>query len=128
MKHQGEALELILRRLGVNITSLAKKIGLSRSQLYNWFGMTTLSYDNLEKISKAIGVDIFHEIEKELKITKPLKKYDTIATVAEPSETYGEKTSLQVTLDGTDESLDRLIAKLKALNEALKSYQAHLPA
>jgi transcriptional regulator with XRE-family HTH domain len=128
MKHQGEALELILRRLGVSITSLAEKSGVTRSTVYNWFNMATVPYENLEKISKAIGVDIFNEIEKELKITKPLKKYDAIATVAEPSETYGEKTSLQVTLDGTDESLDRLITKLKALNEALKSYQAQLPA
>lgn len=128
MKHQGEALELILRRLGVSITSLAEKSGVTRSTVYNWFNMATVPYENLEKISKAIGVDIFNEIEKELKITKTIKKYDAIATVAEPSETYMEKTSLQVTLDGTDESLDRLIAKLKALNEALKSYQAHLPA
>ena len=126
MKHQGEALELILRRLGINITSLAEKIGMTRSAVYNWFHMATVPYENLEKISRAIGVDIFSEIEKELKITKPLKKYDAIATVADQSETHGEKTSLQVTLDGTDESLDRLVAKLKALNEALKNYQAQI--
>lgn len=123
MGHQGEALDTIFRRAGVNISSLAQKIGVSRSAVYNWTHMAVIPYENLEKISKALDMDIFSEIQKVLKIPAPIKKYEPIAKVEEPSEQYGEKTFLQVALDGNEENLERLIQKLKALNEALKSYR-----
>lgn len=129
MGHQGEALRVILARQKVNISSLAEKMGVSRSAVYQWFDLETISYENLERVSKALKQDFFELIERELNVARPLKKFNpipTVATVSESSVSYGEKTAIQVFLDGTEESLERLIEKLRALNNALHAYQEQL--
>jgi transcriptional regulator with XRE-family HTH domain len=126
MDHQGEALSNILRRLGVNLSTLAAKIGVSRSAIYLWMDKDTISLDNLDKISNALQMDIYEEIQKEMKVKSPIKKYQPVATVEEPRAVYETPTPIQVLLDGDDEHFERLVAKLKALNDALKVYHAQL--
>lgn len=66
MQHQGEALRVVLTRHRVNVTDLATKIKMSRTSIYNWFEMMVIPYENLEKASDALGLDLFQEIKKEL--------------------------------------------------------------
>jgi DNA-binding Xre family transcriptional regulator len=126
MDHQGEALEIIIKRLGVNVTTLADQIGLSRSAIYQWFDKAVISLDNINKLSKALDMDVYDLLQKEMKVKNPKKIYQPVATVEEPRAVYETPTPIQVLLDGDDEHFERLVAKLKALNDALKVYHAQL--
>lgn len=126
MGHQGEALEIIIRRLGVNVTTLADQIGVSRSAVYQWFDKDVVSLDNINKLSEALKMDMYDLLQKEMKVKNPKKIYQPVATVEEPQASYASPTPIQVLLDGDDEHFERMVAKLKALNDALKVYHAQL--
>jgi transcriptional regulator with XRE-family HTH domain len=124
MEHQGEALRVIFTRNKVNIKNLADRMKTSRTTVYTWFEMAIIPYENLEKVSKALNLNIFELMRDELGL-KSFKKYNpvvSIKTEASPVDGANESLTMQIKLDGSSESLDRLIEKLRVLNEALSMY------
>jgi transcriptional regulator with XRE-family HTH domain len=55
--HMGQLLERVVRKKELNITELAKAIGVQRRTLYNWFSSRVLSPEILHRISKVIVYD-----------------------------------------------------------------------
>jgi transcriptional regulator with XRE-family HTH domain len=53
----GQLLEKVIRKKGLNITEIAKAIGVQRRTMYNWFLMQELSVETLNRISKVIVYD-----------------------------------------------------------------------
>lgn len=60
--HMGQLLERVIRKKGLNISELAKTVGVNRRSMYNWFGEADLKAGILEKISGAIDHDFSLEI------------------------------------------------------------------
>ena len=56
-KHRGKLLELIVRRSPYSIKVLSKKLGISRTTLYNKFQAAQLDYDFLLQVSKIVHYD-----------------------------------------------------------------------
>ncbi|MBC7758624.1 MAG: TetR/AcrR family transcriptional regulator [Phormidesmis sp. FL-bin-119] len=57
-KHMGEALEMIIRRRGWNISELAKSIGADRRSFYYWFKQEELKESVLQRISEVVDYDL----------------------------------------------------------------------
>jgi hypothetical protein len=127
MQHQGEALRVVLSRHRVNLTDLAEKIKMSRTTIYNWFEMIMIPYENLEKASDALGIDLFEEIRKENK-GKESPFYKALdppqRTEKEREIFYAEKMQVSVFLNGLEDDLEVTIEKLRAMNKALATMQS----
>jgi transcriptional regulator with XRE-family HTH domain len=123
MIHQGEAFRVVLNRHKVSLVDLAEKIKMSRTAIYNWFEMVQIPYENLEKCSDALGVDLFEEIKEELRKSEG-KFYKPIDSpqAAEKARAfyYSEKMQVNVVLDGSEDHLEATFAKLRAMNKALE--------
>ena len=53
----GQVVERAVRRKSMGISEIARKLGVSRRTLYNWFDMKELSPDIVSKIGFVIGYD-----------------------------------------------------------------------
>ncbi len=60
-EHKGRVLERVIRKKGINISQLAKKIGVNRRSLYNYFQEKNLKSIVFEKIAAAINYDFMLE-------------------------------------------------------------------
>ncbi len=79
MVHKGEIIETAIRQSGYSITEMAKKLKISRRQLYNLFQKYNIDDDTVLKIGKLIHYDFSIEI-KSLShsiVEEPLEKYST---------------------------------------------------
>jgi plasmid maintenance system antidote protein VapI len=79
MVHKGEIIERAIRQSGYSITEMAKKLKISRRQLYNLFQKYNIDNDTVLKIGKLIHYDFSVEI-KNLSPSlseEPLEKYTT---------------------------------------------------
>jgi lambda repressor-like predicted transcriptional regulator len=56
--HQGEIIEKLIRRNGVSISELARRMRVNRRSVYNWFNQSTLKLDAIIKIGNIVGCDI----------------------------------------------------------------------
>ena len=121
MIHRGEVVLKIITQKNVNKSALADKLGISRTHLYNHLENADMPAFWISRIGEIIGFDftkLIPEIARELK---------EIEEVNNPKEIFEENETLDLNihLDGKEESLDRLILKLRALNEAI--YQLSKP-
>ena len=57
MKHRGEIVEQAVRKSGMTVTGVAKKLGKSRRWMYDCFETKDLSLDHIIKIGKIIHYD-----------------------------------------------------------------------
>lgn len=67
MVHKGEIIEKAVRGSGISITELGKRIGKSRRHIYNIFNSTSVNWEMILKIGKAIHYDFtkdFKDLEK----------------------------------------------------------------
>lgn len=55
--HMGQLLERVVRKKELNITELAKALGVQRRTMYNWFSSRVLSPEVLQRISRVIVYD-----------------------------------------------------------------------
>ena len=55
--HMGQLLEKAIRKKGLNITAIARAIGVQRRTMYNWFLTKDLNVDIMQRISKVIVYD-----------------------------------------------------------------------
>lgn len=57
----GRLLERVIRRKELNISELARAIGVHRRSLYNWFNEPELKVEILERIAEVIDHDFSNE-------------------------------------------------------------------
>jgi transcriptional regulator with XRE-family HTH domain len=62
--HMGQLLEKVIRKKGLNISKLAKAIGVDRRSVYNWFTEAQLKPGVLERIAEVIGHDFSSDVPK----------------------------------------------------------------
>ena len=58
----GQLLEKVIRKKGLNISKLAKAVGVDRRSMYNWFTEPQLKVGILEKIAEVIDHDFTAEV------------------------------------------------------------------
>ena len=66
MVHAGAIVEKAVRRSGISIAELARKVNVNRRSLYNWFAQDTLSMDCICKIGFAIGYDFSNDFPEHI--------------------------------------------------------------
>ncbi len=64
MIHKGETVEKAIRNSGIPITQIAKKLGISRQQIYNLFEKDAVEWELLVKLGRIINYDfgIEHDV------------------------------------------------------------------
>ena len=60
-KHAGSIVEKVVRRSGIGIAELARRMGVNRRSLYNWFEQPTLSFETIAKIGYLLGYDFTYD-------------------------------------------------------------------
>lgn len=90
MSHRGQALRECIENLGVSITTVSQKLGVSRSTMYNYFGNENLPWS----IIYQIGLIINHDFRKEFPempiadIEKNEEVADNFILAEEPDTVY----------------------------------------
>jgi AcrR family transcriptional regulator len=64
MKHHGEIVETAVRASGVSISRLAKKLGVTRQTVYNYFHSQTIPWDTIRQIGDYINHDFSQEVKE----------------------------------------------------------------
>jgi transcriptional regulator with XRE-family HTH domain len=57
LKHRGEFVSNIVRQSGMSITEVAKRVGITRTQLYNWFKRDDLDWQPIYRIGLIVKYD-----------------------------------------------------------------------
>lgn len=113
MVHRGEEVKKQLIIKGVNLTKLADKMGIRRQTLYNQLDKANMAVGYISQIGEIIGVD-FSVIVPEMR-SKGEKKEG-------PQELEfldSEELDVMVSLDGSEETLQKVISKLERINKSL---------
>jgi plasmid maintenance system antidote protein VapI len=63
MIHKGEIVEQAVRKSGIKLSEVAKRIGVSRRHLYNLFENRDMSNELVYKIGKAIHYDFTSDLK-----------------------------------------------------------------
>jgi DNA-binding Lrp family transcriptional regulator len=83
-RHRGEILEMVIRKSPYPIKTLARKLGISRTTLYNKFKEYNLDYDFLLHVSDTLHYDIKSEIPQlNTKVILPINQYSQQARLIE---------------------------------------------
>ena len=60
--HNGEIIELVVRRDKVSISELSRKLKVSRKSIYNWFKKENLSLEVINRIGEVLNHDFTMEL------------------------------------------------------------------
>jgi len=55
--HNGETVELVVRRDNISISELSRRLNVSRRSIYNWFSQENLSFEIICKIGDVLNHD-----------------------------------------------------------------------
>jgi hypothetical protein len=107
--HIGKEIEEKYQKSGMKLSEFARRINTSSRNVYSIFTRAEIKTDQLIKICEVLEFDFFSLYAS------------TKATVAEPSEAYGvrQKVLITIELDGSQATLSRHIRKITAINQAL---------
>jgi len=67
-QHYGHAVEKVIRRNNIGISEIARKMGVSRRSIYNWFETEKIPTEIIQRIGYVIGHDFSKEFPDELKL------------------------------------------------------------
>lgn len=125
--HKGQIVEEVIRKGGYRISTLAKKLGISRNTLYNRFKEPDLAIDFIIRIGNLIKYDFaydFPEINPKAAPRKSLNKYSdkNIQSILELERSYSELLEAYTHLQGF---LVRMANETKdtTIREAIKAFQ-----
>ena len=59
--HMGKLLEKVVRKKGFNISELARKLGVNRRTIYNWFGEENINRETMQRIADTIEHDFSND-------------------------------------------------------------------
>lgn len=117
MEHRGEIVLKILTQRGINKTEMADKLNVKRQTLYNQLENPNMKTHYILKIGEVLNFD-FAEVIPSLK--RELKEMPTARAVEEEADVENDELDVTIHLDGTDETLKKIIEKLTRVNEALR--------
>jgi predicted transcriptional regulator len=60
--HNGEIIELVVRRDKISISELSRKLKVSRKSIYNWFKKENLSLEVINRIGEVLNHDFTAEL------------------------------------------------------------------
>jgi DNA-binding phage protein len=66
-QHYGHAVEKVIRRNSVGISEIARKMGVSRRSIYNWFETEKIPTETIKRIGCVIGHDFSKEFPDEMR-------------------------------------------------------------
>ena len=119
LTHRGEVVEVLVRKSGIKIITLAKKIGKNPGTIYNWFSYPNLGWDKIEKIGKVIGHDFRIEFpEMPMYMDKSQSLSPNI--LSEPEEKYGTANQLKRCLQELELIKSKYISLLEVHNKLLR--------
>jgi transposase-like protein len=120
IQHHGEYLFKKLRKNHINVSDLARQIGVSRQTVHNWYDQIFIPKDRWRTLSEATGIDLVAEVFSD--VEKYSDHPESHTSAAEELSTYlSNKISISVHLDGNDAVLEKAIQKLIKINEVLKN-------
>lgn len=59
--NEGELLKNVIKRSGVNITELSRRLNVDRRSVYYWFNQEKISYTVAAKVGRALNYDFAEE-------------------------------------------------------------------
>ncbi len=59
--HNGETVELVVRRDNISISELSRRLNVSRRSVYNWFAQENLSFEIICRIGEILNHDFSKE-------------------------------------------------------------------
>lgn len=124
MSHKGEIIEKIVRNVKIPMQRVADLSNLSRKQIYNLFTMPEIAPETILKLGKAINHDFSQEFPEIKKLYHIYPEYiPEELRVEEGRELYLRRvrTPIVVDIDGSDETLNLSMEKLRRFNETLKN-------
>ena len=128
-QHTGAIVERVVRRSGLSITELARRIHVNRRSVYNWFEQKTLKLDIIQKIGCVLGHDFsveFPEYFDKGELTQMKRLIDTPMEDSSPAQ--GENVyfwmNKYITLL---EKYNELLRKQTAVEEATSAAPAAEP-
>lgn len=122
--HKGEIIENVVRKLDIPIAHIAKETGVSRRQLYNIFKKAEVSNETILKIGYGINHDFSEEMPWLKKVYQSVPELKPkVLRVEEDRAVYlaKKRTEITISLDGSDETLEEALEKIKRFNEVIKS-------
>lgn len=122
MPHIGEIVYKTFHQMGFSKAEIAKAIGMSRHGLYRQLEKADMKISYVLKIGEYIGVDFLEMIpslKKEVVEVEEFKEQEDREPYPSP-EPVSEPLEITIKLDGTPGTLERLIQRLRAVNQAIQ--------
>lgn len=129
MIHRGELVKKTVKQKKISVNDLAEQIGMSRTNIYKLFVRRDMPANYIYRIGEVIDVDftqLIPGLNKELVDLKgkELSSQKPAEYVAEAPAPYMltqyEVLDINVHLDGTENTLERVFEKLRKVNQILK--------
>lgn len=114
--HRGEIVNSLIRRKGVNLTTLAEEMGVKRQTLYNQLDRDDMNTSYILKIGEYINED-FSKLIPDL--NDDLPKHAVHEPTDQPYKITKDPLDMMVRLDGSEETLNRVIDRLVRVNSSL---------
>ncbi|PST83242.1 hypothetical protein C7T94_11660 [Pedobacter yulinensis] len=114
--HDGETIELIIRRDQISISELSRRLRVSRKSIYNWFKQERLNIDIIDRIGQSIGYSIAGDFPD---------RYHSDQENSEAGESLSGRPSEQAS-ESPQYWRDKYIRLLEAYTDFLSQHQPQL--
>ena len=118
--HQGNIIELAIKKSKYSIVDIARELGVNRRTVYNYLNKEVVPQDQLEKFEKVLDVDFSVEYPS------VFTKYDKIpGSFSKPTQDSGQPQQVEQPIESIGGDIrDRLIASLE--RERLQMFAENL--
>jgi hypothetical protein len=114
--HIGKEIEIRYKESGIKLSEFARRLNTSPRNVYTIFERADIKTDLLQKISQVLNYNFFtlYNSEELVPLQEPLSFY-----VKKPKPEAPEAISLIISLDGQENTLEKVIKRLTAINKSL---------